>query len=181
MLSETESTTLLQIAREAIRRHLNQEEYTPAPREEKALNEKSGCFVTLKRNGRLRGCIGNFQSTQPLFREVAAMAVASAVQDPRFQPLQAGELAAITLEITILSALRKVDDSREIEIGTHGIYIEKGLNRGVLLPQVAVEHGWDRETFLQQTCLKAGLPAAAWQSPDAEIYLFSGRIIQEKP
>ncbi len=179
MLSEIDAAILLEIAREAIIHQVNNEDFSPSPREEKALNERSGCFVTIKQNGRLRGCIGNFQSQQPLFREVAEMAVASASQDPRFQPMQPAELKEFTLEITVLSSLEKIDDTDQIEIGTHGIYIEKGFNHGVLLPQVATEHGWDRTTFLQQTCLKAGLPVDSWQLPDAEIYIFSGQIIHE--
>jgi len=179
MLSATESSILLEIAREAIVHHINQVDYAPTPREEKALNERSGCFVTLKQNGHLRGCIGNFQSQQPLYREVAQMAVASATQDPRFQPMQADELENFSLEITVLSPLEKITDTDQIEIGLHGIYIEKGFRRGVLLPQVATEQGWDKQTFLQQTCLKAGLPTDAWQMPDAEIYIFSGQIISE--
>lgn len=179
MLTEQESSILLSIAREAITCQTRGENYRPAPREEKALNRRSGCFVTIKRQGRLRGCIGNFQSRQPLYREVAEMAMASASQDPRFASLQETELGDISLEITVLSPLEKIDAIERIEIGTHGIYIEKGFNRGVLLPQVAVEHGWDRTTFLQQTCIKAGLSGDAWQFPDAEIYIFSGLIISE--
>jgi uncharacterized protein (TIGR00296 family) len=93
--------------------------------------------------------------------------------------MQPVELKEFTLEITVLSSLEKIDDTDQIEIGTHGIYIEKGFSHGVLLPQVATEHGWDRTTFLQQTCLKAGLPVDSWQLPDAEIYIFSGQIIHE--
>lgn len=179
MLTEQESTILLEIAREAITCRARGENYRPDPREEKALNRRSGCFVTIKHQGRLRGCIGNFQSRQPLYREVAEMATASASQDPRFAPLQETELADVSLEITVLSPLEKVDTVERIDIGTHGVYIEKGFHRGVLLPQVAVEHGWDRTTFLEQTCIKAGLSADAWQLPDAEIYIFSGLIISE--
>ena len=107
------------------------------------------------------------------------MAVAAASQDPRFRPMGRDELNNFNLEITILSPLEKIDDTNLIEVGTHGIYIIKGHNRGVLLPQVATEYDWDRETFLQQTCVKAGLSEEAWQLPDAEIYIFSGQIIHE--
>lgn len=179
MLSDNEAVGLLQIAREAITSLVKHQDYAPAPREEKALNERSGCFVTIKRNGQLRGCIGNFQSKIPLFRGVAEMAVAAASQDPRFAPLEEVELDDLELEISVLSPLQKIDDIERIEVGTHGIYLEKNFSRGVLLPQVATEYGWDRLTFIRQTCNKAGLPADAWQDRDTEIYIFSAQIINE--
>jgi AmmeMemoRadiSam system protein A len=179
MLSKTDAATLLEIAREAIYSQVTNKKHAPTPREEKTLNERSGCFVTIKQDGKLRGCIGNFQSQQPLFREVAAMAAAAATEDPRFAPMQTADLDNFSLEITVLSPLEKIDDTEQIHVGTHGIYIEKGFHRGVLLPQVATEYGWDRETFLQQTCLKAGIAADSWQHPDAEIYIFNGQIIHE--
>ena len=179
MLSKTDVAILVNIAREAIVHQIKGGDYSPTPREEKALNSESGCFVTITQEGQLRGCIGNFQSQQPLFREVATMAVAAASQDPRFQPMGRDELDNFSLEITVLSPLEKIDDTNLIEVGTHGIYIIKGHNRGVLLPQVATEYNWDRETFLRQTCVKAGLTESAWQLPDTEIYIFSGQIIHE--
>ena len=179
MLSKTDVTILLKIAREAIVHQIKGEDYSPTPSEEKALNVHSGCFVTITQEGQLRGCIGNFQSQQPLFQEVATMAVAAASQDPRFQPMGRDELDNFKIEITVLSPLEKIDDTDSIEVGTHGIYIIKGHNRGVLLPQVATEYGWDRETFLRQTCVKAGLPENSWQLTGTEIYIFSGQIIRE--
>lgn len=179
MLSKTDATHLLKIARDAIIHQIKNEDYSPTPREEKALNQHSGCFVTITQNDHLRGCIGNFQSQQPLYLEVATMAVAAASQDPRFPPMGPDELANFNLEITVLSPLQKIEDINQIEVGTHGIYIIKGLNRGVLLPQVATEYGWDRETFLRQTCAKAGLIDNAWQQSDTEIYIFSGQIFHE--
>ena len=180
MLSEKDASSLLTIAREAITHLVKGEDYRPAPREEKALVQKSGCFVTIKQDGRLRGCIGSFQTERPLFQEVAAMAVASASKDPRFHPMEEEELGNFHLEISVLSPLEKIEEIEQIEVGTHGIYIEKNFSRGVLLPQVATDYGWDRVTFLQQTCLKAGLPTTAWQAPDADIYIFSAQIISEK-
>ena len=179
MLSKTEATNLLEIARNAIIHQVNNMDYSSEPREEKALNIHSGCFVTITQEGHLRGCIGNFQSQQRLFREVATMAVAAASQDPRFQPMSPEELDNFSLEITILSPLEQIEDTNQIEVGTHGIYIIKGHNRGVLLPQVATEYGWSRETFLQQTCVKAGLSEDSWQLPGVDIYIFSGQIIHE--
>lgn len=180
MLSDKDAESLLTIAREAIVNHVKHQNYHPAPREEKALVRRSGCFVTIKQDGELRGCIGSFQTERPLFQEVAAMAQASASKDPRFHPMEETELDKFSLEISVLSSLEKIEDIEQIEVGTHGIYIEKNFSRGVLLPQVATDHDWDRTTFLQQTCLKAGIPTDAWQAPDAEIYIFSAQIIKEK-
>lgn len=180
MLSETTASILLHIARDAIVSIVEKRDYLPLPREEKALNERLGCFVTIKQDGKLRGCIGNFQSERPLYMEVAEMAVASATKDPRFHPMEKTELDNYSLEISVLSPLEKIDDVELIEVGTHGIYLEKNFSRGVLLPQVATEYGWDRLTFLQQTCLKAGLSQDAWQETDADIYIFSAQIIKEQ-
>ncbi len=179
-LTSKEKAALLSIARQAIIAYVqNGEEYIE-PREEKALNIRSGCFVTIKQQGELRGCIGNFQSEAPLFKEVAVMARAAASKDPRFYPMKVEDLEDFTLEISVLSPLHKVESIEEIEIGKHGIYIEKSYYRGVLLPQVATEHGWDRTTFLRQTCVKAGLPTDAWAAEDAEIYIFSAQIFGKK-
>ncbi|MFA5517090.1 MAG: AmmeMemoRadiSam system protein A [Desulfuromonadales bacterium] len=178
-LNAHEQTVLLTIARQAVETCVRSGEIYIEPREEMALNLRNGCFVTIKQNGHLRGCIGNFQSELPLFREVAEMAVASATKDPRFYPMKDEDLANFTLEISVLSPLQKVEDLEEIEVGRHGIYLEKGYHRGVLLPQVAIEHGWDRDIFLQQTCLKAGLPPDSWKAEDTAIYCFSAQIIKE--
>ena len=179
MLNKKEASALLANAREAIIHCVRKEPFQPTPREEKALNERAGCFVTIKQNGQLRGCLGTFQSQRPLYQEVAQMAAASCCKDPRFHPMEIAELDNFSLEISVLSPLEKIEDIAQIEIGTHGIYLEKNFSRGVLLPQVATEHGWDRDTFLSQTCLKAGLLPNAWQGADAEIYIFSAQIIGE--
>ena len=178
-LNTHEQQALLAIARQAIIHGVQTGQEYIEPREEKALNQRNGCFVTIKQNGELRGCIGNFQSELPLFKEVAQMAQASATKDPRFYPLKGDDLDNFALEISVLSPLQKVEDIEEIEVGKHGIYIEKSFYRGVLLPQVALEHNWDRLTFLQQTCLKAGLPTEAWKAYDAEIYVFSAQVFGE--
>jgi AmmeMemoRadiSam system protein A len=178
-LNTHEKQSLLEIARQAIVHGVQTGQEYVEPREEKALNQRNGCFVTIKQNGQLRGCIGNFQSELPLFKEVANMAQASASKDPRFYPLKEEDLDNFTLEISVLSPLRKIEDIEEIEVGRHGIYIEKSFYRGVLLPQVATEHHWDRKTFLKQTCIKAGLPTNAWEAEDADIYVFSAQVFGE--
>ena len=178
-LNAHEKQALLAIARQAIVHGVQTGQEYIEPREEKTLNQRNGCFVTIKQDRQLRGCIGNFQSELPLFKEVAQMAQASASKDPRFYPLKEEDLTNFNLEISVLSPLRKVESIEEIEVGTHGIYIEKSFYRGVLLPQVATEHNWDRQTFLKQTCIKAGLPTDAWEAEDAEIYVFSAQVFGE--
>lgn len=179
-LKNTEKAVLLDIARRAIVSYVRSGEIHVEPREEKALNVRRGCFVTITRDGQLRGCIGNFQSEWPLFREVAEMAVASATKDPRFYPMREEDLDDFAIEISVLSPLKKIEDPEKIQVGIHGIYLEKGYHRGVLLPQVATEHHWDRNTFLQQTCIKAGLPGDAWGGEDVEIYVFSAEVFNDR-
>ncbi len=181
MLNDKEKRAILNIARTAIETYVRTGQTYTEPREEKALNLRNGCFVTIKQNGQLRGCIGNFQSEMPLFKEVVEMAISSSTRDPRFYPMREKDLKDFQLEISVLSPLQKIEEIEEIEVGKHGIYLEKGYYRGVLLPQVAVEHGWDCETFLKQTCVKAGLPTEAWKAEDAEIYIFTAEVFGEVP
>ena len=108
------------------------------------------------------------------------MAVAAGFDDPRFPPLTNSELSSIDIEISVLSPLRRIEDPVEINVGTHGIIIKKGYQQGLLLPQVATEYGWNRETFLQHTCMKAGLDVNAWKLPDVEITVFTAQIFNEK-
>jgi uncharacterized protein len=178
-LTSSEKSILLNIARQAIESVVRTGQVQVEPREEKTLNVRSGCFVTIRNSEKLRGCIGNFQSELPLFKEVAEIAAASATKDPRFYPMKEEDLAHFSLEISVLSPLHKIEEIGEIEVGQHGIYLEKSYYRGVLLPQVAVEHGWDRNSFLEQTCLKAGLHPGAWQEEDAEIYILSAQVFAE--
>lgn len=139
--------------------------------------EASGAFVTLKRGGRLRGCIGTLVCRLPLPEEVARAAVSAATEDPRFEPLRVSELAGLDVEVSILGPLEPIDpfDEQAIEIGRHGLVVEQDWQRGLLLPQVATEWGWDRETFLSQTCVKAELPPDAWRK-GAKVYRFTGEV-----
>jgi len=143
------------------------------------LTDLRGAFVTLTRGGELRGCIGHVEGVVPLWRSVQDNAIAAALHDPRFPPLTAGELAEVHIEISALSPLREARSPEEIEVGRHGILLERGPRRGLLLPQVATEWGWDRETFLDHTCRKAGLPSGAWREPDVRILIFSAEVFGE--
>jgi len=178
-MNKQEHTQLLRLARETIIATVSRQPLPKLDNPPAALLSRSGCFVTIKRNGELRGCIGNFVSDRPLWETVREMAVAAATQDPRFPPMQVEELADFSLEISVLSPLREVASVDEIQVGTHGLYIIKGHAHGVLLPQVATEYGWDRETFLRQTCHKAGLPQDAWQQPGCRILCFTAEVFGE--
>ncbi len=179
VLDKEEQQQLIQIVRNAIDGCLSGRKANPESSDKSALNQLAGCFVTIKTDGQLRGCIGNFVSEQPLYLEVAQMAVAAATNDPRFYAMGPEDIGHYSLEISVLSPLEKIDDITKIEVGTHGIYLEKDYCRGVLLPQVATEQGWDRMTFLEQTCVKAGLPPDGWNLPQTDIYIFSAQIIHE--
>jgi hypothetical protein len=146
----------------------------------KGLSFKRGAFVTLNKKGRLRGCIGNFFSEDSLAETVQDMAISAAQRDPRFPPVAPYELDELELEISVLSPLRETEDPLEIEVGKHGIFLVSPQGRGVLLPQVATEYGWAREEFLDQTCLKAGLPKGAWKDPQTKIYIFTAQVFGEK-
>ncbi len=171
---------LLDLARTSIVSYVTNQTLPETETGSKELSSASGCFVTITAGGGLRGCIGNFISDKPLYRLVQEMAVSAAVKDPRFYPMQPADLQSFELEISVLSPLRKISSVEEIEVGTHGIYLEKNYSRGVLLPQVAVEYGWDRDTFLGQTCLKAGLRPHDWQD-GTDIFIFSAQIFREAP
>ena len=140
------------------------------------LTEKYGAFVTLTMNKQLRGCIGHIVGQAPIFETVAKMACAAAFEDPRFPPVGAGEFEHLEVEISILSPLERVQDLSAITPGIHGLYMRRGGRSGLLLPQVATEWGWDRETFLAQTCRKAGLPSDAWKDAATEVYWFQAEV-----
>jgi AmmeMemoRadiSam system protein A len=178
LLTKKEQRDLLKIARDTIVSYVTNSSVPAVETASKGLNLESGCFVTIKQHGQLRGCIGNFISDKPLYRLVQEMAVSAATRDPRFYPMKAQDLADFELEISVLSPLELISSVDEIKVGTHGIYLVKNSSRGVLLPQVATEYGWDRDTFLRHTCIKAGLPENAWQK-ECEIYIFSALVFGE--
>jgi AmmeMemoRadiSam system protein A len=178
-LTDDEKQTLLQIARASIRAELAGKK-PPATIGQGTLQEKRGAFVSLKKRGHLRGCIGFIEAKKPLARTVEEMALAAAFQDPRFEPLKKEAFKHLRVEISVLSPLRKTADVGQIEVGNHGLYVRKGSRAGLLLPQVATEYGWDRETFLKETCRKAGLAPDAWRDPETEIFLFSADVFGEE-
>lgn len=174
-LSRSEQKKLLDLAREAIIGYVREGKVPDREESEPNLQGHQGCFVSIKMNAQLRGCIGSFTSDKPLYKLVQEMAISAATRDPRFYPMKPADLSDFTLEVSVLSPLEKISSPEAITVGIHGIYIEKNSSRGVLLPQVAVEFGWDRDTFLSQTCLKAGLRPDDWKE-GSSIYVFSAQI-----
>ncbi len=142
--------------------------------------EECGVFVTLKKHGELRGCIGLIQGVQPLGDAIQEMAVAAATRDPRFPAVTLAELPEIDIEISVLSPMIPVKSLDEIQVGRDGVLLKRGYRSGVFLPQVATEQGWDRDTFLQHLDLKAGLPVGTHRQADAELFRFTAEVFGEK-
>ena len=179
-LSDSEKQQLLAIAGDTIVEYVTHRRVPKVEVDSERLKLRRGAFVTIKRHGSLRGCIGRFSPvSEPLYRIIQQMAIAAATQDPRFPPMSKSETNDMAIEISVLSDLTKIDSIDEIEVGIHGLEIERGPFRGVLLPQVATENGWDKTTFLEQTCRKAGLPKDAYKK-GATIYVFSAQVFGEK-
>jgi uncharacterized protein len=143
------------------------------------LDVASGAFVTILRAGELRGCLGRLNANLPLAQLVLELAQSVADSDPRFDRVRIEELADLAFEISVLTPEREIDSVDAIEVGRHGLIVEQGRNRGLLLPQVATEHGWDRYTFLDHTCLKAGLLPGAW-TRGARVFVFEAEVFGER-
>ena len=187
MLDRSEQQTLLRLARRTLEVvvgrggrvrevELSDLDLTPS------LRENRGAFVTLttRATDDLRGCIGYIEGREPLYLAVMDNARNAALSDPRFPHVRPKEVPALHLEISALGPLEPCPDPSKIEIGVHGLVVECGERRGLLLPQVPVEWGWDRETFLRQTCKKAGVAENAWRSPDAQLYWFAAQVFGEE-
>ena len=177
-LSKPERQLLLEIARGAVRAHLAKEKPPVRGIPDGTLGQSHGVFVSLHRGAELRGCIGRVQSDRPLYETTAECAVSAAVADPRFVPMEADELDHVSFEISALTPLTTIEGIDQLEVGRHGLLVEKGPSRGLLLPQVASRFGWDRREFLRQTCLKAGLGPDEWQS-GANIFVFEAIVFDE--
>ncbi len=174
--SKPEREFLLKLAHSSIESALTGRPLDLAPLSEH-LAEPRGAFCTLHLHGKLRGCIGYVLATQPLYRTVAETARSAAFDDPRFQPVTGNEAPELRIEISVLSPLQPTR-AEDVVVGKHGVVVTIGACRGLLLPQVPLEWDWDRETFLSQTCLKAGLPALAWQQ-GAELQTFTAEVFGE--
>jgi AmmeMemoRadiSam system protein A len=178
-LSDAEKQALLSTAREAIEARL--EGRVPRfPAATPALSTPCGAFVTLKSGDALRGCIGRISASQPLLDTVMEVAVSSAFEDPRFSPMRPERWHGVRIEISALSPFARIGDPSLVRVGVHGVLIRQGPRSGLLLPQVAPEQGWDRETFLTHACYKAGLPGNAWKQPETRIEVFTAVVFGEE-
>jgi hypothetical protein len=177
-LAAADKTELLKLARSAVEEYVTRRVFVKASAPSPALRSTCGAFVTLKKGGELRGCIGFVEAPAPLCETVIRAAALAATQDPRFPPVKPAELADLEIEISVLTPPREISDPGMVEVGRHGLIMESGERRGLLLPQVPVENGWDRRTFLRQACLKAGLSPDAWQK-GARIFVFEALVFKE--
>jgi AmmeMemoRadiSam system protein A len=177
-LTPDEERSLLALARRAIEHYFETGETLRPAVDDPKFRDKRGAFVTLKVSGELRGCVGYPLPLKPLADAVAEMAVAAASQDFRFDPLTLEELTQTKIEISVLSLPEPIQDPKKVEVGRDGIIVSKGYNRGLLLPQVPLEHDWDRETYLRHGCLKAGLASDEWKK-GAKIEVFTAQVFSE--
>jgi AmmeMemoRadiSam system protein A len=178
MFTPEDQRRLLMIARRALEARVRRER-DPALESGGALDARCGAFVTIHRRHELRACLGRLETDWAVSRVVAHLGRAAADSDPRFAPVTPDELAVLTIEISALTPEQEVRSVADIEIGRHGLIVERGHRRGLLLPQVATEHGWDVEAFLEHTCMKAGLPVDAWKD-DVRILSFEAEVFSER-
>jgi len=179
-ISIDEKKYLLKLARNTIERELNISKEVVLKKETENINKKVGAFVTLHLKGNLRGCIGYIVGVKPLYETIIDMAKSAAFRDPRFNSVTPDEISDIDIEISVLSEMIEVNDINDIKIGRDGLLIKRDYHSGLLLPQVATEWNWDTETFLKETCRKAGLPSNSWKESNVKIFRFSAEIFREK-
>ena len=179
-LSQQDKRELLNVARLSVEQAVRERRiYEPAASNSEALGQERGAFVTLTIHDELRGCIGYTSAIKPLFEAVRDTATYAALRDPRFAPVSADELPTLQYEVSVLSPLRRVLDPREIVVGQHGLIMKNGDNEGLLLPQVPVEQHWDRDTFLEQTCRKAGMDRNCWKNENTDIFEFTAVVFND--
>ncbi len=178
-LADDEKRELLRIARATLREHLFSGRIPPGKPHRESLCAPAGVFVSLYRSDTLRGCLGTVTAEKPLYRIIQEMAVAAATRDPRFTPVTDDELDELKIEISVLGGARPVTGPADITIGADGLLVEADGQRGLLLPQVAPDAGWDAPTLFARTCAKAGLPPEAWQGPSAKIVAFGAQVFSD--
>lgn len=179
LLNTSEQKTLLKIARKTLEKYVRNKVIPDYDIVDNRLKEKSGLFVTLKKNNELRGCIGILTPEKSIIDALIEMTISAATRDFRFPKVRPDELSDITIEVSILSPIKKIEDINEIEVGRHGLSLCNGIRCGVLLPQVAKENSWDRDKFLEMVSLKAGLHPSAWKDKNSEIYIFTAQVFSE--
>jgi AmmeMemoRadiSam system protein A len=172
---------LIEIARHTLEGVVRRQPFENIGVDDPYLNCVYGAFVTLFNHDELRGCIGTCAPSRPLFETVMEMTEAAATRDRRVRPVRTDELDQIHIDVSVLSSLERADHPLELEVGKHGLHVACERKRGVLLPQVALEYGWDMRTFLEQTCIKANLPKDAWGWPETVVSSFTALVIEEEP
>jgi len=178
-LSRQEQKELLALARDTIKKYLASTDREYPPNTNPAFKEKRGVFVTLHHGGELRGCIGYPLPYKPLWEAIVDNAIAASSEDPRFPAVTTAELPELHIEISVLTVPQKVDGHERVQLGRDGIIIAKGIQRGLLLPQVPLEQGWDLEQYISYGCRKAGLPADEWKK-GVQIETFQALVFSEK-
>ena len=178
MLTAEERRQLLQFARRTVEA-ATAGKPLPEPELTEGLKAQGAAFVSLFKKGELRGCIGHIRAHGPLWESVRDMARSAALEDDRFSPVRPEEVGDLSIDISVLTPMRTISGPGDIEVGRDGLYIRKGGYTGLLLPQVASKRGWSAEHFLEQTCVKAGLPKSAWKEGDAELFAFSAEVFEE--
>jgi AmmeMemoRadiSam system protein A len=179
MLDDSDKSALLHLARSTLENYFKRGSLPDFKSDRPGLMEHKGAFVSLHKGEDLRGCIGQLEPDRELYRVVEQCTLSAAFADSRFMPLHQDELFDLNIEISVLTPFRRIKDASEVTVGKHGLYIVQGYCRGLLLPQVAEQYQWDRRTFLEQTCYKAGLTASAWTNPRTEIYIFEAEVFSE--
>lgn len=177
---DIEKTELLKLARTTLTNYLENGEIPSFQTTCDALMEQKGAFVSLHEGSELRGCIGQLVGDRELYKIVQHCILSAALEDPRFVSVSPDEVDRLSIEISVLTPFRCINDIREIEVGKHGLYIVRESHRGLLLPQVATEYHWDRETFLEHTCIKSGLPESAWRDAKTVIYTFEAEVFSDE-
>jgi AmmeMemoRadiSam system protein A len=177
-LSEADQRAALQLARTAVVDAVSHRKLPDVFPREGAFAERRGVFVTLHVRNRLQGCIGIIEAQEPLGEAIIRCAASAALEDPRFAPMKPDQLGEVSIEISLLSQLEQISPE-SIEIGRHGLLVRLHAQRGLLLPQVAIEHRLTREQFLEETCRKAGLPREAWRDPEAHLFGFTCEVFSE--
>lgn len=180
MLTEAEKRYLLDVARHAVIDEVGGDAGPlPPPCATPAMTQTVGAFVTLNEEGELRGCLGLLSSDLPLPETIEMMARRAATEDPRFPPVSADEVDALTIELSILSPFRRISSDADVTLGSDGLLVQQGVRRGLLLPQVAQKHHFSVKQFLEETCLKAGLPRHAWKDASTELFAFTAEVFGE--
>lgn len=180
-MDDEKKKTILKLARNTIESYVKDGVSHKFNTEDEELKQQNGAFVTLHKNGALRGCIGLIESDSPLYETIMDMSIQAARSDPRFPPVEKEELNEIDIEVSILTKPRKAGSIDEVEPGKHGVIVKKGFASGVFLPQVAAETGWSKEEFMENLCEgKAGLHKDAYKDPAASIYVFEAEVFGEK-